>query len=185
MAYAVYHTKSRAIALCGLMAALEMVFLLAGIIPLSTYCCPALAMLALLPVLYEYGSRAALSVYLVTSVLALLLVADLEVALIYVFLGYYPVLRPILNKLPGRVLPLLGKLAVFNAAMLVAYLLIIFIFRLSHVVADLEGASGWMLAALLILGNVTFLLYDVALGRLRNLYFTKLRKLFIPKGDNR
>lgn len=167
------------------MAALGVVFLMAGIIPLSTYCCPALAMLALLPVLYEYGSRAALSVYLVTALLSLLLVPELEVSLLYVFLGYYPVLRPILNKLPGRIFPVLCKLAVFNAAVLVAYMLIIFIFQLSHVVADLEGASGVLLAALLVLGNVTFLLYDVALGRLRNLYFSKLRKLFIPKGDNR
>jgi len=185
MAYTKYRTSSRKIALCGLMAALGVVFLMAGIIPLSTYCCPVLAMLALLPVLYEYGSRAALSVYLVTALLALLLVPELEVALLYAFLGYYPVLRPILNALPGKIFPFLCKLAVFNAAIFVAYMLILFIFRLSYVVADLEGASGAFLAILLLLANVTFLLFDVALGRLRNLYFSKLRKLFIPKGDNR
>jgi len=185
MAHETYKNNSRKIAMCGLMAALGVVFLMAGIIPLSTYCCPALATLTLLPILYEYGSRATLSVYLVVSLLALLLVPELEVALVFVFLGYYPVLRPILQQLPGRLLPLLCKLAVFNAALLVVYGLTVFIFRLSAVVADLEGASGWLIAALVVLGNITFLVYDVALGRLRSLYFGKLRKFFIPKGDAR
>ena len=74
-------------------------------------------------------------------------------------------------------LPLLGKLAVFNAAMLVAYLLIIFIFRLSHVVADLEGASGWMLAALLILGKLeeNDIVGAVATVNVANLYNLELQ----------
>jgi len=184
MAHASYKSNSRKIALCGLMTALGVVFLMAGIIPLSTYCSPILAALALLPVLYEYGSRDALRVYVATGLLALLLAAELEVSLLYVFLGYYPVLRPVLNALPGKIFPLLCKLAVFNAAVLTAYGLLIFLFRLGHVVVELQEASGAMLALLLLLGNVTFLIYDVALGRLRILYFSKLRRFFLPMGGN-
>lgn len=185
MSYASYKSTSRKMALCGLMAALGVVFLMAGIIPLSTYCSPILAALALLPVLYEYGSRDALRVYVVTAVLALLLTPETEVALLYLFLGYYPVLRPVLNGLKGKVLPLLCKLAVFNAAILAVYGALVFLFRLSYVVAELESSSGWMLALLLVMGNATFLLYDVALGRMRTLYFSKLRRLFLPKGSSR
>ena len=75
-------------ALCGVLAALAVVLLSFGaLIPFSTFCCPILAMLCMIPVVEEYGRKSALLFYGAVSVLALLLAPDKEVALLFTFLG--------------------------------------------------------------------------------------------------
>ena len=178
----VYRQRSRKIAVCGLMSALGVVFLMAGaVIPFATYCAPVLAMLTLLPVLDAYGPKTALWVYAAVSLLGLLLAPETEAALWYVCLGYYPVLRPVLRKLPGRLLPLLCKLLLFNTALVLIYGAAVFLFDLGAVAADIEGASKGFLLVLAALANVTFLLYDVALGRVARLYRQRWRKFLFPK----
>ena len=108
-------------------------------------------------------------VYAASAVLALLLCADKELALYYAFLGWYPALRPRLDPLPRPVRVLL-KCAIFTLDMTVMYLLIIFLFRLEAVVEEFAGYSAFMLALLVVLGNVSFLLLDVLLLRISVLY---------------
>ena len=60
------------------------------------------------------------------------------------------------------------KCLLFSAAMAAMYLLLIFFFRLEAVAADFAEYSA--LAAAGLLGNVTFLLFDRALGQLMRLY---------------
>ena len=73
--------NSRRMALCGMMAALAVtIMLLGGVIPLATFCCPALAGLALIPVLMEAGKKWTLMVYAAAAVLSLLLGPDKEAA---------------------------------------------------------------------------------------------------------
>ena len=56
--------KSKQMALCGLLTALAVVvMILAGAIGIGTFAGPVLAMAALLPVLEEYGSKAAAAAY--------------------------------------------------------------------------------------------------------------------------
>lgn len=162
--------QSRRMALCGLLAALSAVILSAGsLIPLATFACPMLAMLCLLPVLCEYGAGTALLVYTAVSVLALMLCADKELALFYLFLGWYPALRPRLARLPRMVgIPL--KCALFTLSMTVMYSLIIYLFRLEAVVEEFAGYSTVMLIGLLVLGNATFFMLDVLLERMSRLY---------------
>ena len=156
---------ARRVAMCGLMAALGTVLLLAGALPFAAYCAPVLAMLPLLPVGDAYGDGAALCVYGVISVLDL-------------FLGYYPVLRHVIERLPGRVLRLAAKLAVCNAAMALTWGGALLLFRLPILP---EGAGAPYLLTLLGLWNVTFLLLDRALGRLEIVCRQRWRRLF-PKG---
>lgn len=171
--------QSRRMALCGLMAALSIVILLmGGLIPLATFACPMLAMLCLLPVLREYGAGASLALYAVVSVLAVLFAPDKELASFYVFLGYYPALRPALERLPGRVLRVAAKCGVFTAAMLVMYLLLLTLFRLEAVVEEFSSYSVPLVVGLLLLGNVAFLLFDRALAQFSLLYDRKLRGRF-------
>ena len=83
--------QSRKIALCGVSCALAVtLLLLGGILPLATFCAPMLAMTVLLPVRQECGTRMASAAYGAAAILALLLVADREAALIFVFFGWYP-----------------------------------------------------------------------------------------------
>ena len=67
------------IAICALMAALAIVFmLLSSLIPVLTYVSPMLASLTLIPVLYEFGKKYAWMTWGVTTALALMLCADRE-----------------------------------------------------------------------------------------------------------
>ena len=102
--------QSRKIALCGVSCALAVtLLLLGGILPLATFCAPMLAMAVLLPVRQECGTRMASAAYGAAAILALLLVADREAALIFVFFGWYPLVQPRILALRSRPLQLAAK----------------------------------------------------------------------------
>lgn len=169
--------KSRSLALCGVLTALAVTFLaLGGIIPAAVFCGPVLAMTALLPVLEELGPRAAGTAYAATAILGLLLTPDRETALVYVFFGWYPILRPKIAALPSRLLRLAARLAVCNAAMLLLYGLVL---RVLGLTADLLESTWLVNAALLVLGNVVFLLMDDALARLTSVWHWKVKKHWV------
>ena len=169
------------VAFCGVMTALMAVVMLLGtMIPLSTYVCPALAGALLIPALWELGPGAGWLIYGGVSVLSLLLAPDKEAALLYVLLlGWYPIVRPKLQHLRLRPVRVLCKLLLFNAALCACYGLLLFVL----VSPDLQReAAEWtlpLLCGILSLGNITFLIYDLALARLTDRYVIRLRpKLF-------
>lgn len=171
---------SRQMAVCGVLTALAMTALLLGsVIPLATFCAPLLAIIALLPILPEFGPRIAWAAYGATAVLGLLLAPDRELVLVYVFFGCYPLVRPVLNRIPTRPLRLLGKLAVCNLAMAVLYTLLIFVFQLESVTVEPSAATAAVLAATLALANVNFVVLDFAIGRLLWLWEHRIRKRFV------
>ena len=87
--------------------------LLGGVIPVFTYVSPLLASLFLIPVEHAAGRKAAAAVWVITSVLTLLLGADKEAAFFYVFFGWYPLMKPVLDRIRGRRLRLLIKFLLF------------------------------------------------------------------------
>lgn len=165
--------QSRKTALCGMMAALSVVILcLGGLIPLATFACPMLAMVCLIPAVCEYGQGTALLLYGAAAILGLLLCSDKEIAFLYAFLGWYPAVRAKLHCVPKAVRWLV-KCGLFSAAMLAMYALLLCLFRLEAVVEEFSEYSAAMTVALLVLGNVTFLVFDQALARLTTLYQKK------------
>ena len=124
------HTSGR-MALCGVMAALAVVIMsLGSIIPFATFCCPILAMLLTVPITVECRPGSGLTLYAAISLLALLLVSDKEASFLYLFLGYYPFLRPRIQSIPSRILRFAAKHAIFTCAVSMMYLLLIFVFRM-------------------------------------------------------
>ena len=85
------------IAFCGVMSALAAVLLLLSYFPYFTYAVPAIAGLVGLIVLIEINTKWSIITYVVTAVLALLF-AEPEAMLMYVlFLGYYPILKSVIE----------------------------------------------------------------------------------------
>ena len=114
--------SARPLALCGVLTALAAALLaLGGVIPGMVFCAPILAMGALLPVLEELGPKAAGTSYAAAAILALLLAPDRETAFVYLFFGWYPILRPRIAALPSRLLRLAARLAVCNVTALLLY----------------------------------------------------------------
>lgn len=166
-------SQSRKAALCGVMAALSVVILcLGGLVPLATFACPMLAMLCLIPPVREYGQGTALLLYGAAAILGLLLCPDKEIAFFYTFLGWYPAVRVRLDRIP-KIARWLVKCGLFSASMLVMYALLLRLFHLETVVEEFAEYSLAMTAALLVLGNVTFLVFDQALARITTLYQKK------------
>lgn len=171
--------KSREIALCGMLNALAVVLMnLGSLVPLATFCTPLLAMLVLLPVLEEYGPKMAWAAWFSVSILSLLLVSDRETALVYVFFGWYPILRPRIAAITSKLLRLGAKLLLCNVLILTLYGLVL---RLMGLTSDLVDAAWGMNALLLVLGNVVFLLLDLVLARMTVAWKVKFRKHFFKK----
>ena len=165
-------TQSRRMAFCGVLVSLAAVLLILST-PSAVLCSPILAIVVLLPVRLEYGTRTAATAYAAAALLALPLAANLEAALVYLFFGWYPMLRPRIAALPSRLLRLAVRLAVCNTAMLLLYGLV---WRLLGLPAE-SGGPLWT-ALLLVLGSLVFLLTDRVLERMEGLWRLRLRKRF-------
>ena len=156
-------TEARRIALGGMMAALAAVLMaMGGLIPVATYVIPMLCMFLLQFVFRSCGSRITWAWYGAVAILGLLFCPDKEAAAVFAALGYYPIVKPKLDK--SR-FPWLWKGLLFNVTILVLYWLLLNLFGLQQVVQDFEQIGAIMTAALLVMGNVVFVLIDVLLKR--------------------
>lgn len=155
-------TPAANVALGGVMAALAMVVMSMGtLIPVATYVCPMLCAVLLQMVLKTCGQRIAWAWYGAVAILSLLLAPDKEAAAVFAFLGYYPIVKPKLDRLKGK---RLWKTLLFNVSTLVMYWLLMHIFGLDQIASDFEEMGAVMTVIMLILGNVTFFLLDRLLG---------------------
>lgn len=150
-------------ALGGVLGALAVVIMSLGtLIPVMTYVCPMTCVLLLEAVRLICGKRAAWAWYGAVALLGLLLSPDKEAAALFVFLGYYPLVKPMLDR---KKLSWLLKGAVFNGSILLMYFLLLRLFGMEALGEEFRELGGIMLAVLLLLGNVTFCLLDRLLTR--------------------
>lgn len=158
------NTPAARIALGGMLAALAVVIMnLVGMIPVATFVCPMLCMMILTLVLRFCGKRIGWAWYGAVAILSALLSPDKEAAAIFVFIGYYPLLKPSLDKM--RLGGLL-KLLLFNASILVMYWLLINLFGLAQIAQEYRELGLLMTIFMLVTGNLIFLMLDRILARL-------------------
>lgn len=151
-------TPARVVALGGVLAALAVIVMnLGGLIPVATYVCPMLCMMLLQVVLKTCGTRIAWAWYGAVAILSMLLSPDKEAAAVFVFLGYYPIVKPKLDSLKGK---WLWKGLLFNGATLVMYWLLLNLFGMAQLAAEFQEMGIAMTVVTLVLGNVTFFLLD-------------------------
>lgn len=168
--------KSRKMALTGMLCALAVVLMmLGGVIPLATFCCPALAGLMLIPVFVECGEKLSWCAYAAIAALSLILCPDKEAALLLAFIGYYPILRWRLDQLRSRLLRVVAKLGVFNLAVLAMYALSILVLQMDQILREYQEMGLALTVACLLVGNVTLLLYDRLIAIMTALYVNRLR----------
>ena len=170
-------------ALGGVLAAAAVcIMCLGGLIPVNTYVSPMLCALLLQVILNICGRRIAWAWFFAVAILSLLLCPDREAAGVLLVLGYYPILKARFDAVRPGLLSRLCKLAFFNAAVLAAYAVLLFVLVSDTARAEFREMGKAMTAALLLGGNIVFLLYDFVLRRLRPLYVGRLqpvlRRLF-------
>lgn len=168
---------SKKIALTGMLCALAVVFMMmGGLIPLATFCCPALAGLVLVPVFVECGEKLSWGAYIAIALLSLMLCPDKEAAMLFVALGYYPVLRWRLEQIRSRAGRLAAKLGIFNAAVLIMYAACIYLLRMDRILQEYREMGLWLTVGCLVIGNITLLIYDLLIGNITRIYVYKFRK---------
>ena len=162
-------TPASVIALGGILAALAVVVMAMGtLIPVATYVCPVLCCMLLQMVLRSCGRRIAWAWYGAVAILSVLLAPDKEAAAVFVFIGYYPIVKPQFDRCRAS---WLWKGLLFNSVILLMYALLIRILGMDQIAREYQEMGMIMTAVTLVLGNVVFFLLDRLLGmRIRQNY---------------
>lgn len=153
-----HRNSAKEIALGGVFAALAVVIMcIGGMIPIATFVCPMLCMLILQLIRKLCGNRIAWAWYAVVAMLSVLLGPDKEAAAVFAFLGYYPIIKP---KMDRWRLSWLWKGLYFNAVILLLYQLLIHLFGMDQIAADYQALGMVLTVVLLLIGNLCFFLLD-------------------------
>lgn len=168
------------VALGGVLGALSVVLLMGTVFPYATFALPVLAGLVLVPVAVEAGRGWGFLTFAAVALLNLLLTPSMESKILFVaFLGYYPLLKLLLDPLPPWLSWLL-KIALFNVTVVAAYWVMLRLFALEDNSFELFGVD--MPPVILAVGNLAFVLVDICLSRLTAWYMwalhPRIKRLF-------
>lgn len=167
--------QSSKVAFCGLMTALSVTLMLAGgVIPVATYAVPMVAGVMLLPILLEYGKKAAWTAFAAVSLIVLLLGIDKEAAFFYIFLGYYPILKWDIERIKGKYLKLAFKLLIFNLSIAVMYALLGLVLNMDAIVQEFSQMGSVLMVMFVLTLNLCLLLYDRLMLPLVYLYAARI-----------
>ncbi|MBQ9680014.1 MAG: hypothetical protein IJV48_04970 [Ruminococcus sp.] len=161
------------VSLGGVVAALSLVLMfLTSIIPFGTYAFPTFAGILLILIVMNLGYGYAFAVYFITAVLSFLLITDKEAALYYTaFLGYYPIVKGLIERISSRALQYVIKFILFNVCIIGAFYIGIWLLSVPKESFNLFGVYlPWVF---LIIGNGFFIIYDLCVTRLVTLYLLK------------
>lgn len=171
-----------------MITALSVVILIPSAVQVFVYTLPAMAGMLTMLAVVEIDKKWAIGSYVATSLIGLLFVANKEAVVYYVaFFGYYPVVKALLESKMPRVAEYILKFLVFNVSIILSGVVLVKVFGMPY--NDLLGIDGesafftkYALPIMLGMGNVVFILYDVALTRLLTAYVLvwqkRFRKLF-------
>ena len=139
------------------MAALSVILVICGnIFQVASQAMPAIAGLIGVIILIEIGVKWAFAAYFVSAALTFILGISESGIIFTLFFGYYPIIKSLLEKIRVRPIEYIAKFAIFNAAMILSY--------------------GILISVTLAIGNVFFILYDICISRIAALYWAKYRK---------
>ena len=171
-----------------MITALSVVILIPSAVQVFVYTLPAMAGMLTMLAVVEIDKKWAIGSYVAASLIGLLFVANKEAVVYYVaFFGYYPVVKALLESKMPRVAEYILKFIVFNVSIILSGVVLVKVFGMPY--NDLLGIDGesafftkYALPIMLGMGNVVFILYDVALTRLLTAYVLvwqkRFRKLF-------
>ena len=165
--------KTRYTTISGMVSALSVVImLLTNIMPSMMYVIPIITGAIVFAVNEIIGKKWALGVFFVTSFISFVLLTDKEAALNYtLFFGYYPLLKPLYEKLP-KVLSWGVKVLTFNVALVAIGLIVTFILKLPFLDEDM---GKFTIPIFAVLFNIVFVMYDIMF----TVFKTRLTPLFI------
>lgn len=180
--------KSYKVALGGIISAMSLlVMLLASIIPGLEYATPAFAGMLLVIIVIEISMRWAFLTYAAIALLVFFLVPNKESGLLFIaFLGYYPILKSVLEtRIKRTAAQWAVKLLIFNISVMIYYKLVMMLV-VSPEIADTESKLGeYALYILLCFANIVFIIYDIAMTRIVTVYVKWFRRKVLGRFINK
>lgn len=175
--------KSTQVAMGGICAALCLFLMfLTCMLPFTQFAFPALAGIVLIAVVIENGTSTAVLVYAAVSILSLIIVPVKEAAFLFVgFFGYYPIIKAKLERIRLRLLEYIVKFLIFNASVVVCYLILIKFMGLDQVLEQIGPFGEYSVLILLGMGNLMFIVYDFAITNLVYVYNNWFRPRILRK----
>jgi hypothetical protein len=157
-------SRTKRISLGGMTAALAVVIMcMGGLIPVATFVCPMMCMIMLWMMDLLCGRRIAWAWYGTVAILSVLMGPDKEAAAVFLVLGFYPLVKPKLDKLP---LSFLWKLVLFNLVIGLLYTVMIHLFGMAEIAEEYTGLGIAMVILLVVMGNITFFMLDRIFSKL-------------------
>lgn len=164
--------NTKKLTLCGMVASLSVVIMLTSYFPYLTYAIPALAGLFMMVPLIECGVSWAFATYIASSVI-IFITGETEAKLLYVLLmGYYPILKSIIERIKKQAVEWVLKFVCFNAAAILFYYVSSVLFAVSF--DDFGDFGKYGALIFLILCNIVFVLYDIGISRIASRYMFSL-----------
>lgn len=156
---------------------------LTAVFPLLSMAVPIYAGAILVIVAVEIDSAWAFITYAACAFLCLFITPDKEAVMLFIFFfGYYPVLRRILVK-KIRFKPALWicKAAIFTVAIAAAYYFIINVFGVYDLTEEFGFLGKHMILILILFAECMFVLYDITISMLEDVYVKWFRKTYLGK----
>ncbi len=170
----------KAAAYGGVGAGLILLLLLfASLLPFMEYAIPAACALVIFYISKECGNQPAFACFMASALLGVLMMPNKEAAILYaLFFGYYPIFRGFCITHFPKPIQWIMKFGLFNAAILGAYAVLIFVLGLHELWEEINMGIQFGAVFLLLAGNFGFWLFDILLDRAEWLYMAK--KMGIP-----
>ena len=167
-----YSRGASQVAICGILAALSVVFLyMASFIPTGPLGIVAIAGLFPMAAVISAGVKAGFFCWAAAGVLALLIIPGKGGAILFlIFLGLYPVLKSLIERIGKLIVEWLCKLACFNLALAAG------VWLLGTMLMDALPQQLQQLWILWPVANVAFVIYDIGLSKLAMVYMVRVDK---------
>lgn len=170
--------NTKKITFCAIMAALAAVMMLGSYFMYLTYAIPAIAGLCIMVIVVEFDCKWALLTYITSSFLTFLF-AEFESKVMFIaFFGFYPIVKCLVEKIKKPTIEWIIKYLIFNICIVGAYSLFASVLLDPSSFKDMGAFAKYAPWILLVMANVTFAIYDIAISKLCWLYLNKLHKKF-------
>ncbi|MBQ7203076.1 MAG: hypothetical protein IJS03_03545 [Eubacterium sp.] len=164
--------KSKQIAFCGMLSALQLVLLLLGsVIWVFMYCAPLFCGLIMIIIRDSISKKFCFVSYAAVSIIGILSAPDKECIVMYIaFFGYYTAIRDNLQKL-NKPLRIIVKLLLYNSTIALSQLALVYIFGI-----PLDNELGkWGIPLFFVSMNFIFFFYEKLLERIALIYEKKYK----------
>lgn len=169
--------ESSKAALSGIICALSVVIMMTTYIsPLLVYTAPPIAGLLLIIIINEINTKWAVGTYFAVSLLSVFLIADKESSVFFtLFFGFFPIASTLIDKkIRKKIVAFVMKFLIFNVSCAISLTVCIYVLGVDY--EDIFGDGMALAVVFIVLFEILFLVYNVLVSKLHQLYVMKFSK---------